>query len=180
MNETRWSPEQLGELKSVVDAARRGDVEAAVSLLDQLADCLEEDWPIPRPLASYFAAAIREITGNPASGGPPRITTGSIGSQGDLKEFLERRRELGDARSALNLKRRSRRKLAYDELFTSFFLAYRVSEKARDWKPSGLRGEGGRMTQLYEQVAEEQGISEKTVRRAWRECKEAFELPLDK
>ena len=36
------------------------------------------------------------------------------------------------------------------------------------------------MTQLYEQVAEEQGISEKTVRRAWRECKEAFELPLDK
>ncbi len=160
MNETTWSPEQLGELESIVDAARRGDVEAAVSLLDQLADCLEEDWPIPRPLASYFAAAIREITGNPASGGPPRITTGSIGSQGDLKEFLERRRELGDARSALNLKRRSRKKLPYDKLLTSFFLACMVSEKARNWEPTGRQGEGGRMTQAYLDVAKKLGIRE--------------------
>ncbi len=95
---SEWTAQQLEMFEEWLAAARAGDPSLARSILLQVANCLENDYPIPQPFKPYLIEAFRQI----AYPGPA-VRTDFIGSFADVQRVARRAAKTGDANRALLL-----------------------------------------------------------------------------
>ena len=151
-----WTPEHNQRAEALIEAAREGDIGHAAGLLQWIAHCLENGWPLPEPLRLYLVDALRQIAG------PHGGRSFTIRSIKDLRKSGAVK--LGDANAALNLKRRRGRKRAVIEVGHEVgMLAYYVQFEM--WQ-------GNSWEEARDAVADQMGVSERTISRAWEKGKD--------
>lgn len=158
---THSTPEDLEAFEAKIEAARAGDVHAAVSLLHRFIHCLESELPLPEPLRCYLIDAFREITKtSPADLATP-AWNGPIRNKKDLRKFSTRAEETRDANTALNLRRpRGRKHSEARAMVESWWLVGQVERE--------LAAGAKSLEAAIAAVADRIDFSDRTISRAWK------------
>ncbi len=159
---------------TAVHLAEGGNVEVALGILKMVASMLErEDVPelpdvvwIPKSFREYLAKAFRTIAREPQPGEPAATGEGVVlRTAADVQKAIRERLKPADANRALNLvpQRGRAPKLYQAHEFTLYAgLVF------------GHRRDGLSYEESVREVASQFGISEKTVKEAWRRNKRQF------
>jgi hypothetical protein len=160
-----WTPEELGDFEAKIRAARSGDVGEATSLLRWITRILEQDLPLPESLRTYLVRAFREITKDEAPDVGIRLPPHpNFTNMAELRENLRFLEETRDANTALNLTRpRGRKQTARRASMESAIFAMMVNTE---------REKGQSLEKAIGTVADQMGVSDKTVSRAWHRMKD--------